>query len=312
MNKGIREHKQGETYIGFLLVKSAKKGTTRNGKPYLAVSLGDSTGTIGAMVWDATEDVVVTFGEGNVVVIKGTVGEYNGKAQLNLEKYRKATNEDEYKLSDLLEAAPVGGDRLLELVSQEVEGIENDKLRKVTETLFKRYYSDFKVYPAARTNHHAYVSGLAYHTYSMIRIAKGISQLYQNVSKDLLIAGIVLHDLGKIKEYSGYISTDFTLEGRLKGHISLVSEEIKQVALDLDIDGEEVLMLQHVVLAHHGKTEWGSPVRPQIIEAEILHQIDMMDATLDAHRGAMEGVEDGEFTERIFSLDNRSFYKHTL
>lgn len=312
MTKRIKELGIGETFIGFLLVKSMTKRKTRNGAPFLAVTLGDKSGTISTMVWDAGSEEEDIFTEENVVAIKGNIEVYNGTVQLNLEKYRKAFEDDKYELSNLLESAPVSGDELRDMVMAEIEEIENETLQKITKEMYGKYYEEFKVYPAARSNHHAYVSGLAYHTYSMVQIAKGISKLYTTVSKDLLVAGIILHDLGKIKEYNGYISTDFTLEGKLKGHISIVSEEIKQTADELGLEGEDVLLLQHVVLAHHGKTEWGSPVRPQIIEAEILHQIDMMDATLDAHKGAMKGVVEGEFTERIFSLDNRSFYNHSL
>lgn len=163
-------------------------------------------------------------------------------------------------------------------------------------------------YPAAVRHHHEFVSGLSFHVVSMLRLAKSIADLYPTVNRDLLYAGVILHDLGKVIELSGPISTTYTLEGNLIGHISIVVEEVSKMADELGIEGEEVVILKHVLLSHHGKGEWGSPKPPLVREAEILHQIDLMDATMNMMDKALRHTKPGEFTERVFGLDNRSFY----
>lgn len=172
-----------------------------------------------------------------------------------------------------------------------------------------KHQSAFLLYPAATKNHHEYVSGLAYHVVSMLDLAKAIADFYPSLDKDLLYAGVILHDLGKVIELSGPISTSYTVEGNLLGHISIMVNEIGEAAKELGISGEEVVILQHMVLSHHGKPEWGSPKMPMVKEAEILHHIDNIDAKMNMLDRALERVKPGEFTERIFALDNRSFYK---
>ena len=146
----------------------------------------------------------------------------------------------------------------------------------------------------------------------MLKLAKQLCVLYPSLNKDLLYAGIILHDIGKIHELSGAVSTSYTVTGTLLGHISIMVSEIEEVAEELKIEGEEVVILQHIVLSHHGKAEWGSPKPPMIKEAEMLHFIDIIDAKMNMLDRALSQVEPGEFTERVFALDNRSFYKPTF
>ena len=144
----------------------------------------------------------------------------------------------------------------------------------------------------------------------MLELAKSVSDQYMELNRSLLYAGVILHDIGKVKELSGPIGTEYTLAGNLLGHIVMVDEEITKACAELNIseDDEEVLVLKHVVLAHHGLLEYGSPVRPKIMEAEILHHLDNLDASMQMMLGALKQVEPGEYTERIFGLDNRNFY----
>ena len=145
---------------------------------------------------------------------------------------------------------------------------------------------------------------------AMLRIAKTLAAQYKDINKPLLYAGIILHDMGKIIELSGPISTEYTLEGNLLGHIVIVDEEITKacIALKIDEKSEDVLLLKHMVLAHHGQLDYGSPVRPKLREAEILFMIDNLDATINMLNTALNRTEPGSFTERIFGLDNRTFY----
>lgn len=143
----------------------------------------------------------------------------------------------------------------------------------------------------------------------MLRQAKALCDIYPILNRSLLYSGIILHDLGKVKELSGPVATSYTVEGNLLGHISIVSDEIAQVAKEHNIEGEEVLLLRHLVLSHHGKLEYGSPKLPMVKEAEILHFIDNIDARMMMFEKHLKKVDKGQFTERIFALENRQFYK---
>ena len=144
----------------------------------------------------------------------------------------------------------------------------------------------------------------------MLDLAKAISTLYPSINKDLLYGGIILHDIGKTIELSGPIATEYTVQGKLIGHISILQSEIIEAAKKHNITGEVVTLLQHMVLSHHGKLEYGSPVLPVILEAEVMYQIDNMDSKIVMINKALKDVEVGGSSNRIMGLDGRSFYKH--
>ena len=168
------------------------------------------------------------------------------------------------------------------------------------------------VYPAASKNHHEYMSGLLYHTVSMLKLAQAICDLYPSLNRDLLFGGVILHDVGKTSELSGPVATKYTTEGKLLGHISIIQAQIKIVANKYQINNDIPMLLQHLVLSHHGKYEFGSPVLPLIREAEILTYIDNIDARMNIMDKALEGVLQGEFTPRIFPLEDRALYNPIL
>jgi 3'-5' exoribonuclease len=143
----------------------------------------------------------------------------------------------------------------------------------------------------------------------MLRIANSICDLYPMLNRDLLVAGILVHDMGKMVELTDGLVPEYTMEGKLLGHISIMQAKVAKVAEELEIEDESVLLLRHMILSHHGEYEFGSPVLPMIPEAEVLHMIDNLDARMEMMRKAMDSVQEGEFTARIFSLENRMFYK---
>ncbi|MBI0580140.1 3'-5' exoribonuclease YhaM [Neobacillus cucumis] len=309
MSKGILYYNVGDQVELFLLIKNATKGTASNGKPFLTLILQDQSGEIEAKLWDAGEEDEKNYAPQNIVKILGEVQNYRGKSQLKIRQIRKSGPNDHVKLDDFLEAAPLSQDEMSSKLTQYIFDMKNPNIQRITRHLIKKHQEAFLVYPAATKNHHEFVSGLAYHVVSMLDLAKAISSLYPSLDRDLLYAGVILHDMGKVLELSGPISTVYTIEGNLLGHITIMVNEIGKAAKELGISGEEVLILQHLVLSHHGKAEWGSPKPPLIKEAEILHYIDNLDAKMNMLDRALERVKPGEFTERIFALDNRSFYK---
>lgn len=309
MKHGVLHYDVGEQVELFLLIKNSTKGIASNGKPFLTLILQDQSGEIEAKLWDAGEEEERNYAAQNIVKVLGDIQNYRGRSQLKIRQIRPAVASDQVVLDDFLETAPLGRDEMSEKLTQYIFEMKNPNIQRITRHLLKKYQQEFLEYPAATKNHHEFVSGLAYHVVSMLELAKALAELYPSLDRDLLYSGVILHDLGKVIELSGPISTVYTVEGNLLGHITIMVNEIGKAAEELGIDGEEVMILQHLVLSHHGKAEWGSPKPPLLKEAEILHYIDNIDAKMNMLDRALSRVKPGEFSERIFALDNRSFYK---
>ena len=312
MKKGIRDYEIGESFDGFLLIKEARKGTASNGKPFLTLFFTDATGEIEAKLWDAKPEDEEKYTEKKVVKIAGDINEFRGQAQLRIKSIRLAQATDGVRISDFLEKAPIAKDELQEKITEAIFEMKNPNIQRIVRAFVKKYQDKLFDYPAASKNHHAYVSGLAHHIVTMLQIARSLCDIYPQLNKDLLYAGVILHDIGKIHELSGPVATSYTVEGTLLGHITIMVSEIEEMAKQLDITGEEVVVLQHIVLSQHGYQEWGSPKRPQVMEAEILHFIDLIDAKVNMLIRALDKTKPGEFTERLFALDHRPFYKPTF
>ncbi|MGG0669693.1 3'-5' exoribonuclease YhaM [Sporosarcina koreensis] len=310
--KKIMEHQAGEPVELFLLIKQSTKGITQQGSPFMTLILQDKSGDIEAKLWDTGEEQERLYAAATIVKVGGEVHEYRGKNQLRIKSIRPAKEEEGVTISDLVPSSAKSKEVLFEELLQYFFEMKNPHIQRITRHLLKKHQSDFLVYPAATRNHHDYVSGLLDHVVSMLKLGKAIAELYPTLNKDLLYAGIILHDVGKVIELSGPIGTQYTVEGNLLGHITIMVNEISKAADELEIQGEEVMLLQHMVLSHHGKEEWGSPKRPMLMEAEILHYIDNIDAKMNMLDRAMSKTANGEFTERIFPLDNRSFYKPNI
>ena len=306
--------KKDEFFEGFYLIKSAEVRQTRAGKDYIAFTFQDDSGEIEGKLWDAQPHNVAEYTAGKVVHMQGRREVYNNTPQVNQLVLRLPRAGEPNDPADFREKPPVDPKDLRDYFAQMIFKIENPVWQRVVRALYSKYDKEFYSYPAAKTNHHAFESGLAFHTATMVRLADAIGDIYPQLNKSLLFAGIMLHDLAKVIELSGPDDTEYTVRGNLIGHIALIDEEITKVLLELKIDDskEDVIVLRHVILSHHGLLEYGSPVRPRIMEAEILHMIDNLDAEMMMMTGALAKVGEGEMTSRIFAMDNRSFYKPNL
>ncbi|MCC2248932.1 HD domain-containing protein [Virgibacillus sp. AGTR] len=311
MTQGINHYNVGEAFEGFLLIKNVTNGTTSAGKPFLTLQLGDTTGSIDAKLWNVTEDDITTYTNGTVVELKANIIDFRGSAQLQMQQILVSDATKEMLPEDFMEKAPISKRELQDEIDQTIFEIQNTTIRGIVRSFIERYNHEFFVYPAAASIHHAFISGLAYHTVTMLRIAKSLCSIYPELNKDLLYAGVILHDIGKIHEFTSATDTTRSRDGNLLGHIPIMASEIKEVANELSIekDNEEIALLQHMVLSHHGKPEWGSARTPLIQEAEILHMIDNIDAKMNTMTKVLSKTNAGEFTEKMFALDNRSFYK---
>lgn len=310
----INQMKKDELFEGFYLIKKAELRKTRAGKDFLAMTFQDDSGEISGNLWDAQSHNVETFTAGKVIHMEGRREVYNNTPQVNQIKLRLPEDGEPNDPADFKEKPAVNVADVKEYLEQMVFKIENATWQRIVRALYRKYHQEFFTYPAAKTNHHAFESGLAYHTATMVRLADGIGDIYPELNKSLLFAGIMLHDLAKVIELSGPDNTEYTVRGNLIGHIALIDEEITKVITELNIDDtrEEVTVLRHVVLSHHGLLEYGSPVRPKIMEAEIIHMIDNIDAEMMMMTTALSRIGEGEMTARLFALDNRSFYKPKL
>lgn len=308
--KKLRELAVDESFEIFVLIKQADVRLAKNGKKFIAFTFQDTSGSIDGKFWDASEDEISKFTGGQVVALGGKREVYQSNPQIKILNLRLATAEEPNQASLYMEKAPIQKEEMVEEINQTIFEITNATWNRIVRHLMTQYQSEFFEFPAAKRNHHAFAGGLAYHTVSMLRLAKSICKEYPELNPSLLYAGVILHDLGKIIELSGPVSTEYTLAGNLIGHLVIVDEEITKACQTLKIDDrtEDVVILKHMILAHHGLLEYGSPVRPRVMEAEILHQIDNLDASIQMMIGSLKQIEPGEYTERIFGLDNRSFY----
>ena len=306
--KWIKDFLEGDLIRGPLLVVNANKGVTNNGLAYMNVTLQDKTGTIEAKKWDINEVDAALLNIGNVVLVDGDVLNYRDNLQVKIRAISKV-NDDEFDATRFTMASPIPLEELEKRLDSYVSSLKDKDIALLTKTLIGKYYKSYITYPAAVRNHHEFASGLLHHTVSMADLGEAIANLYPNVDRDMLIAGILLHDLGKTLELSGPIIPKYTLEGKLIGHISITHAEIQKSIEALKINSETATLLSHMVLSHHGKYEYGSPVLPLTREAYLLSVIDDLDAKMMILDKAYDQTPEGEFSARIYAMDDRSFYK---
>ena len=308
MIKDLKPDHDSVTFRAIINNVTAGKTNGNNKTNYLTITLQDKSGTIDAKLWNAKPEQMDSLKIGCVVDVKGDVIKYGEDLQLKLEKIEIFSTDQQEQLQ-YLKTAPYSVEELTRQLGYYISCIKSDTIKAIVESLYEEHYEQLIVYPAASRNHHEFVSGLAYHTLSMCQMAESIASIHTGLNTDYLYSGIILHDLGKIIELSGPVVPEYTLAGKMLGHISISQAMIATKARDLGLEGEEVIILQHLILSHHGKLEYGSPMLPIIKEAEVIYLIDNLDARINMIEKALENVEPGHFSKRVFALENRSFYK---
>lgn len=304
----ISELNDGMHINGQYLIANSAKCVNNVGAAYLNLELKDSSGSINAKKWEVSLQDEEIFKVGNVVSIEGEVLKYKESLQIKILS-AEAVNPSDIDVVKFIKQPPVNKEELIKRFNAHVESIKNEDCRKILDYLIKRLSPKIFEYPAAVSVHHDYASGLLMHTVSMADHGVYFSNYYPDVDKDILLTGILLHDLGKTIEFEGPIIYKYSLEGRLLGHISLMVSEIRRAAEGLKITSEVPLLLEHMVLSHHGQIEFGSPVLPMTKEALLLSMIDNIDSKMVIVEKALEGVKPGEFSSKVFPLDNRFIYK---
>lgn len=310
--KKLGEYMVGDVAESYVLIQQATVKMDKNGNEFIDFVLQDKTQWITAKLWHANQEAKEQFITGAVIRIRGKREVYKNRPQMRLLDIR-LTTEDEpndpelYKSAMDIQTSEVEND-----IQSYVQAIKQPLWRTIVEESLKAYHDDFYRYPAAQRHHHAFKGGLAYHTMTMLHLAEAYTTLYENLNRELLYAGVILHDMGKIEELSITDETTYTLAGNLCGHIVMMDEWIMQIALEhgYDKNDEALLLLKHMILAHHGKKEYGSPVEPQILEAEVLNMIDSNDASIQMMTDALAHTEYGQYTMPIAGCNQRSLYRY--
>lgn len=293
-----------------LLVKDVKNGTTSKGSPYLSLTLQDKTGTIDGKFWDVKENEQALIQAGKILKFSFEVLLYKDKLQLRM-NHVEEISEDEYNLEDFVISSDHSEVERRSLTQSLIDSIQNDVYRKLVVGMLSYVGDKFFTFPAASKIHHGWKGGLSDHSLSMATLADELCKHYPQLDRDLLVSAALIHDVGKTAELSGPVTTEYTLEGKLEGHISLANAWLSEVSEKLGVqEREETVLMHHMILSHHGKMEYGSPVAPMIIEAEALYLIDNMDARLTSLKMALDAIKPGTWTSRMFQFENRQFYKH--
>lgn len=298
---------KGQMFEGFLLVKSAEQRTSSNGSKYLDMTLGDVSGEVNAKVWDGT---VAPPLAGDVLRVRAMMLEYNGKPQMRVDKLRPAQESDGVDMSLLVPCAPEPPQEMMDFILNRADAIADKELKALVLMRLEEAGDRLLYYPAAQKLHHAERSGLLHHTSTMLRGAEALCEVYPMLDKDLLAAGVILHDLCKLEELNsdemGVVS-EYTLEGQLLGHLVQGVSALERAGEKLGVRKELLRMLQHMILSHHDLPEYGSPRHPMFPEAEVLHILDRLDARMFEMSYALGGIAPGSFTDRIWSLDRKLY-----
>ena len=294
-NKPIADMCPGMDVEGFYILRAAALKTTNSGKPFLSGTICDRTGSVEIKVWDYSGPIGARADDaGRVVKIRGSVSEYRGALQVSVHRIRMAEAADTYDKSLL------------------VASIADADYRSVAETMLARHLDAFRRIPAGKTVHHSFLSGLLMHTYNMLRAADFLAGLYPEViDRSLLLTGTLLHDFAKEREFVFSdlgIVTEYSTAGQLLGHLVMGAQEVADVARELAIAEEKSLLLQHLLLSHHGEPDFGAAVRPMCAEAELLSYIDLIDSRMEIYAETLPGVPAGGFSGRIFALEKKIYH----
>jgi len=301
----------GDKVNHFVLLNKLEIKTARNNKPYLNIVVSDKSASVSGKMWDGFDDFILNAKEGNVIKILGVIEDYLGQVQLKIEKIRLAIESDNVVPGDFLPKSNRDLNEMTEELETRMRKIQNPFLKKLLRSIFteERFEKYIRV-PAGKSWHHAYMHGLLEHTLEIIRICDLMCDIHEDLNRDLLITGAILHDLGKTEELSYEPSFDYTDKGRLLGHIVIAANEIENESKKIkDFPADLKMQLLHLVLSHQGKLEQASPVEPKTVEAIALYHADELSAKTNAYKSAIKAEErSGNRWTKYINLINTSLY----
>ncbi len=304
---------EGKLFDGFFLVLAKQQRTTKTNKPYLSLTLGDKTGQLEGRVWEPGDPrIAKDFEKGDIVKVRGSASRFDDRVQMKVDQLRKA-NAGEAGKADMLPATMYDVPTLWRQLLGFVESFTNPDLKRLLTALLAdaAIAEAYREAPAAKQLHHAWLGGLLEHVVSLLTLADRVAPHYPLLDRDLLLTGVVLHDLGKIRELTWETGFDYTIEGVLLGHIQMGVEMVQKAIDSLpEFPPRLKTLVVHMILSHHGKLEFGSPKLPMIPEALVLNFLDDLDAKMQAAAGefeksAREGKGPDEMTGKVWALDQR-------
>lgn len=312
MTTRIADFEVGRVIIGYFLIKWRDEKTSSNGKPFIDYMFADTSGIVNGKHWSPLSEEDLSYAVGDVVKLQAEITEFNGSLQAKVQKIRKIEPRDEVELDRIIPSAPFPAELMFDEIYAHVKAIGDEEIRSLVLTIVDENRSKLMYYPAAKANHHSIRSGLLYHMLRMLRAGLALCDVYTAANPDLVCAGIVLHDIEKIREMDSTeygVVESYTTEGNLLGHIIMGIKNVSKVAERLGISKEKSLVIEHLILSHHYYPEFGSPKKPMLIEGEILHHVDILDATIYDMEQAYKNTEPGEFSAGIMTLERRRIYK---
>ena len=312
----VTDIREGQSVDSPFLLEEIKLGQTKNGRPYVSLKLKDKTGRIEARVWDQAESFYANFKDGDIAQVTGSGESYQGQVQLKVIKAGQPEKPDNLDQGLFQPASPFDPEEMYAKLLKFIDIIGDPYLKRLLQDIFSDpdIAAKFKKAPAAKRFHHAYLSGLLEHTLSVVRAASFTAGHYPGLNQDLLLAGAMIHDLGKIDEFELDKNGDYTTGGRLLGHMILGLDIVQaKIAEQPDFPADLARLLKHLIISHHGEYEFGSPKKPKIIEALALYCLDEMDAKINGIGGFIErhAVEDTGWTD-YNRLMERFFYQPDL
>lgn len=311
----VKDLRKNMEITEFFMAKTVAIKVGSNGKQYLDITLGDKTGEISGKKWDVSDaeyPMLKAIPEKSIVKVKGVVTEWQGQLQMRVQRIREVKPEDDQNICDFVKAAPEEPQEMYDYIYATAESMQDSDLKRLCVKVLTDNKEKIMYYPAAQKNHHAQLAGLLYHMKRMLMTGEGVCSVYKNLNRDLVCAGVILHDMEKLNEIeSGTdgIATGYSFEGQMLGHIIQGVKKLDSMAIELDIPREKAIMLEHMILSHHYEPEFGSPKKPLFPEAEVLHYLDILDARMFDMEAALEATEPGSFSDRVWTLDNRKLYK---
>ena len=315
MHQFLNDVPCGENFEGFYLCKSYAVQKKADGKEYFRVDVADKSGQIHGVCWEDPGRFDVSHKSiGTIVHLKGTMGEYRDVPQIRVFAIRQATDADknDYDAGDIVEAAPIDEEEAKQQMCQMLDSIADDEYRLVAKTVYTAIEAKFTTIPAGKTVHHSFRGGLLMHTWNMMKLACSVAEIYGSfIDRSLLLCATFLHDIAKIQEFDlsdlGLVQ-DYSTQGQLLGHLYMGAVEVQKICEKLNVATEKSLLLQHMILSHHGEPEKGAVVQPKCAEAEALHLIDLMDSRLEIYAEEYEQLTPGQFTpKKNWALDHRVF-----
>lgn len=303
----------GNVAEGFCVVKSADLRTTQKGKTYLDINLSDKGGDVNAKMWDYNMELHGTFAAGDIIKVRGTVDTWNNTKQLKIEKIRHAKDSDNIDASEFVSSSPISSIALFDRIKATVSSFRNEELKKIVLYIIESLKDSLIICPAALKMHHAYRGGVVYHTASILSAAKGVCDAYPFIDRELVYSGAILHDVAKTIELeydTNGTPTGYSVKGNLLGHITLGVIEIENAAKKCGTSDELKTKLQHMILSHHTVPEFGSPVAPMFMEAQVVAALDDLDASLFQMANVLSQTEKGAISQKVWGLE-RKLYNHS-